>query len=182
MTTVYHWDRNSADTWVWPVNEPVPDGWPKNGCVHLTDIEVMLSDIQRLWPDSKGANQAGDTVVLGDPDSKGANQAGDTVVLGEPDSKGANQAGDTAVLGEVASSGGTPNVQATVKQETDAVSVLASYLKANPKSRRVDAAEWCRKAGYNLGKRSFDRVWPQAREDAGLPRIGSPGRKRKLTC
>jgi hypothetical protein len=136
---VYNWDHNSAATWVWPANEPAPPGWPKSGSVDLTDIEVMLGDVQRLWPDSDGAGQAGDTAV----------------------------------------SGGR---HATVQQETDAIRALAPHLKANPQLRRVDAAEWCRTSGYNLGKRSFDRVWPQAREDAGLPRIGSRGRKRKSTC
>jgi hypothetical protein len=149
VTSVYNWDRNSAVTWVWPANEPAPLGWPKNGPVHITDIEVVLDDIQRLWPDSEGASQAGETAVLG----------------GRED----------------APSAGTQNLQATAQLETSATRVLVIELKVNPQLTRDAAAEFCRKSGYSLGKRAFERVWPRAREEAGLPRLGLGGRKPKLT-
>ncbi len=68
---------------------------------------------------------------------------------------------------------------ATIQHETKAMKALSSHLKANKQMTRAAAAECCRESGYNLGKRAFDRVWPQARENAGLERIGTPGRKRK---
>jgi len=65
------------------------------------------------------------------------------------------------------------------RDETAAIKALAAQLKANPQMKRVDAVGWCHKSGYKLGKRAFDRVWPQARERAGLARIAAPGRKSK---
>jgi hypothetical protein len=70
---------------------------------------------------------------------------------------------------------------ATARTETAAINDLASHLRADNQMTRTAAAEWCRKSGHNLGKRAFDRVWPQAREKADLERIGKPGRKRKST-
>jgi hypothetical protein len=68
---------------------------------------------------------------------------------------------------------------ATSGRESAAIKALAGQLRADPKLKRSDAAHWCREHAYNLGKRAFDRVWPQAREKAGLPRNAAPGRKRK---
>ncbi len=76
-------------------------------------------------------------------------------------------------------SGTGQQTAATVRDETNAIRALASYLKTDKEIKRAAAMEWCRKSGYHLGKRAFDRVWPQARENAGLERIGKPGRKRK---
>jgi hypothetical protein len=70
-------------------------------------------------------------------------------------------------------------VPTTAGQESLAIKALASHLKTNAQMRRADAAEWCEKAGHKLGKRAFERVWPQAREIAGLPRVAAPGRKPK---
>jgi hypothetical protein len=64
-------------------------------------------------------------------------------------------------------------------EEEAAIKTLALHLKSNRQLTRAEAAELCRKSGYNLGKRAFERVWPEARERAGLERIASPGRKRK---
>jgi hypothetical protein len=68
---------------------------------------------------------------------------------------------------------------ATVGQEAAAIKALAAHLKSNPELKRVEAAAWCRDSGYSLGKRAFGRVWPEAREKAGLERIGAAGRKPK---
>jgi hypothetical protein len=68
---------------------------------------------------------------------------------------------------------------ATVGHENAAIKALASHLRTNKQLKRDDAAEWLQKSGYRLGKRALDRVWPQARENAGLPRIAAPGRKPK---
>jgi|SRR5271165_1162651 len=76
----------------------------------------------------------------------------------------------------------TRTMPATVAHETTAIKALGARLKANSDLTRAAAEEWCRKSGHKLGKRAFERVWPQAREAAGLARIGSPGRKRKPTC
>ncbi len=66
-----------------------------------------------------------------------------------------------------------------VGQESTAIRALASSLRTNNGMTRADAEKWCKEAGYNLGKRAFARVWPEARDRAGLPRIAAPGRKRK---
>ena len=68
---------------------------------------------------------------------------------------------------------------ATVGHESAAVKALASHLKIEKQLTRDEAAEWLRKSGYKLGKRAFQRVWPEARGQAGLPRLASPGRKPK---
>src|SRR6516162_680357 len=73
-------------------------------------------------------------------------------------------------------------VLAATARETAAIKALASYLKANNQLRRAEANDWCRKSGYDLAKRAFDRVWPEARERAGLGRIAPPGRKKKVPC
>ena len=73
-----------------------------------------------------------------------------------------------------------PVLAATARVETAAIKALASYLKANNQLKRAEANDWCRTSGYDLTKRAFDRVWPEARERAGLGRIAPPGRKKKL--
>jgi hypothetical protein len=67
----------------------------------------------------------------------------------------------------------------TAGRESLAVKALASQIKDNRQMTRADAADWLKNSGYSLGKRAFERVWPQARENAGLPRIAAPGRKPK---
>jgi hypothetical protein len=69
---------------------------------------------------------------------------------------------------------------ATENPENPAIEALASHLKTNPQIKRADAEEYCERAGYKLSKRAFfARVWPRARERAGLPPTARPGRKRK---
>jgi hypothetical protein len=70
-------------------------------------------------------------------------------------------------------------IPAAVNRETRAIEALASHLKTNPDITRAAAAKWCEKSGHKLGKRPFERVWPEARERADLPRIAAPGRKPK---
>jgi hypothetical protein len=66
------------------------------------------------------------------------------------------------------------------KEETAATKSLATHLKNNPDLRRDDAAVWCGDQGYTLSDRGFQsRVWPKAREAAGLDAKANPGRKRK---
>jgi hypothetical protein len=68
----------------------------------------------------------------------------------------------------------------TVNQETNAIHALASHLRENPDLKREEAASWCKKRGFTLSARGFQaRVWPAARQEAGLPRRASPGRKNK---
>jgi hypothetical protein len=68
----------------------------------------------------------------------------------------------------------------TVNQETNATHALASHLRKNPNLKREEAATWCQEQRFTLSRRSFqNRVWPDAREDAGLPRRAPPGRKNK---
>jgi hypothetical protein len=71
---------------------------------------------------------------------------------------------------------------ATAGVETAATKALATHLKSNPQLSRADAAEWCKTSGYSLSDRGFqNRVWPEARVHAGLPKKGPPGRKREST-
>ena len=70
----------------------------------------------------------------------------------------------------------------TAAAKSGATRALASQLRDNPDLKRADAKNWCATAGYQLSARGFQsRVWPEARTLAGLPAIGSPGRKRKKT-
>jgi hypothetical protein len=66
---------------------------------------------------------------------------------------------------------------ATARGENDAVRVLASKLKENPDMTRAEAFDECKPFG--VGARAFDRVWPKARERAGLSATAPAGRKRK---
>jgi hypothetical protein len=62
--------------------------------------------------------------------------------------------------------------------ETEAINALASLLKIKgDKLRRDDARAWCKDRGFDLGSRAFQRVWPQARKEAGLNPKAPAGRK-----
>jgi hypothetical protein len=68
----------------------------------------------------------------------------------------------------------------TIRQETTAVKSLAEHLKSEPKLTRAEAEHWLKVSGYYVSQRGFQsRVWPQARKQAGLPPLASPGRKPK---
>jgi hypothetical protein len=69
--------------------------------------------------------------------------------------------------------------KSTSGQESRAIKALASYLESNKQASHTDAAQWCKINGYSLGKRAFERVWPEARVKAGQPRNAKPGRKPK---
>lgn len=70
-------------------------------------------------------------------------------------------------------------------REAAATQALAAYLSSIPKDRRAnvkraDAESWCRAQGFLFSKRRFqNRIWPQARESAGLSPLAGSGRKRK---
>jgi hypothetical protein len=64
--------------------------------------------------------------------------------------------------------------------ETAAIKALALHLKSNPQVTRAEAEARCRASAQNVSKRGFQsRVWPRAREQAGLQPKAPPGRKRK---
>jgi hypothetical protein len=82
------------------------------------------------------------------------------------------------VIEVLCGAGGNATSPATVRQEADATKALASHLKNNPQIKKADAAAWCRESGFNVGQRGFqNRVWPRAREQAGLGAKAPPGPK-----
>jgi hypothetical protein len=72
-----------------------------------------------------------------------------------------------------------PHRPPTAREEKGAVSLLTGLLKANPSLTFADALNACRKTFPKLTERGFrSRVWTAARKKAGLPEIGSPGRRK----
>jgi hypothetical protein len=70
---------------------------------------------------------------------------------------------------------------ATTATETKAKTFPSNCLRGNPKMKRDDDWTACRKEFPTLSERGFrERVWPDARDKAGLERIGRPGRKPTL--
>jgi hypothetical protein len=68
---------------------------------------------------------------------------------------------------------------AKVKEEIAAIATLAPLLRHNPNLKFAEALGLCRES-YALSERGFRaRIWPKAREAAGLPQIAPPGRKPK---
>ena len=63
---------------------------------------------------------------------------------------------------------------------SNAESALTTFLTVNPNASREDALKAVREQFPDYTKRAFDRFWPQARRDAGLPSRGDPGPKPKL--
>jgi hypothetical protein len=69
--------------------------------------------------------------------------------------------------------------RATARAETAAISELAAMLQGNENMRREEAAKHC-VAKFGVTGRGFQqRIWPQAREKAGLPPMAPRGRKSK---
>jgi hypothetical protein len=64
--------------------------------------------------------------------------------------------------------------------EAAATKALAAHLRKWPSLKRAAAKAWCVEAGFELTERGFqNRIWPRAREQAGLPAKAPPGRARK---
>ena len=64
--------------------------------------------------------------------------------------------------------------------ETEAINALALLLREKRNLTRADARSWCNEQGFKLSGRQFqNRVWPDAREEAGLDRRAPAGRKSK---
>jgi hypothetical protein len=73
-------------------------------------------------------------------------------------------------------------VSATVQRETDAIEALAKHLESNPNLTRTEAKAWCKTSGFSVSNRGLEsRVWPKARQQAGLQALAPAGRKRKST-
>jgi len=64
--------------------------------------------------------------------------------------------------------------------ETKAINFIAEKLGTNHNIKREDAWSACRKEFPTLSERGFrTRIWPQARQSAGLEAVAPPGRKSK---
>jgi hypothetical protein len=73
-----------------------------------------------------------------------------------------------------------PVLAPTDRDETAAIKALAPHLRNNPQLKRDKAAAWCRTAGFKVSDRGFqNRVWPRARELAGLEAKAPSGRSKK---
>jgi hypothetical protein len=68
---------------------------------------------------------------------------------------------------------------ATALDEKKAVDFLGEKLKKDSELRREDALNMCRQQFPKLGVRGSLRVWPRAREAAGLEAKARPGRKKQ---
>ena len=66
----------------------------------------------------------------------------------------------------------------TAKAESDAINYLTGKLKENHNLAKADAEAECKQ--FEITQRGFrDRVWPNARKDAGLSATAPAGRKRQ---
>jgi hypothetical protein len=66
----------------------------------------------------------------------------------------------------------------TARDENAATAALASHLRINPQLNRAGAQSCLRAQGFKLTGRGFqNRVWPRAREQAGLGAKAPPGKK-----
>jgi hypothetical protein len=70
--------------------------------------------------------------------------------------------------------------KSTGAEETGAIKALGFHLSKNRDMKFGDAQAWCASEGYELSGDGFRyRVWPKAREAAGLSLKAPPGRKPK---
>jgi hypothetical protein len=70
--------------------------------------------------------------------------------------------------------------KSSVAEEKGAINALAFHLSKNKDMKFGDAKAWCASEGYELSGYGFRyRVWPKAREAAGLSLKAPPGRKPK---
>jgi hypothetical protein len=68
-----------------------------------------------------------------------------------------------------------------IKVERAAVNMLTELLKKDAHLKFAEAFQSCGES-YKLSERGFRyRIWPKAREAAGLPAVAPPGRKRKTS-
>jgi hypothetical protein len=75
----------------------------------------------------------------------------------------------------------SPMQASTIAAETAATNALAAALVRNPNLTRRQASDWCMTNGHHFpetGRPFQDRVWPEARVKAGLPKLATPGRKK----
>jgi hypothetical protein len=69
---------------------------------------------------------------------------------------------------------------ASARDEAAAIRELAEHFKINPLITRKDAEALCRREMPSLSKKGFrNRIWPNARAKAGLPKTARAGRKPK---
>jgi hypothetical protein len=72
------------------------------------------------------------------------------------------------------------STQPTGAEEIGAIRALSSQLRKNEDMKFAEATAWCASEGYELTGKGFRyRVWPKAREAAGLPPRAPRGRKPK---
>ncbi|MGB8607414.1 hypothetical protein [Bradyrhizobium sp.] len=65
----------------------------------------------------------------------------------------------------------------TTKDEAGAITALANLLREGPKLRRAEARRNLAAEGFNISDRRFlNRIWPQARLEAGLEALAPAGR------
>ena len=65
----------------------------------------------------------------------------------------------------------------TAKDEAGAITALANLLREKPKLLRADARQHLVAEGFKISDRGFlNRVWPQARLEAGLEAVAPSGR------
>jgi hypothetical protein len=71
------------------------------------------------------------------------------------------------------------SVSSVIGTETRIATELAAKLRADPDMKRADAERWCKSQGTVTARGFQNRIWPKARELAGLSTQGMAGRKRK---
>jgi hypothetical protein len=77
----------------------------------------------------------------------------------------------------IAAFGTVPGRDAASDEERQVINHAASILKKNPNAKRDDVRSNCQDRFSGLSKRRFDRLWPEARAEAGLSRRAPSGPK-----